>query len=158
MAIQSVLGTTAGLSNLADFQQLFHWARFLGYCWWTRANSGTRVIPDPTAAISSAVDRGVIPHAKRLPVLEFIDLLGTACPVLEGGAARSALADRLGDGPGGGRSAGHFSSSTGLALERLAATGRAELEATADADSLVAGPPGTTSRRISHITLHGASS
>ena len=45
-----------------------HWARFLGYCWWTRDKSDVRVVPDPVcAAMSNAIESGRIPRGVRFP-------------------------------------------------------------------------------------------
>jgi hypothetical protein len=152
-SIRAVFGGRAGISNLADFQQLFHWARYLGYCWWTRDSAGTRVVPDPYAAVSAAIAGSLIPVGTRMPVREFVKHLGAACPVLEGGAVREALSQGLDPVDVGGLGPGHFSSSTGLALERMALDGLLAIESASDGEFLLAGPPATTSTRISHVTV-----
>jgi hypothetical protein len=104
-------------------------------------------------ALKRAIKAGSLPTGARITVREFVDLMGKACPVLEGGAARAALAPKIGHERAGGLTAGYFSASTGLALERLAADGIMKFDALADAELLVAGPPDTTSLRISHVTV-----
>lgn len=152
-SLRTLLGAEASISNMADFQQLFHWARYLGYCWWIRTRDEVRVVPDPWSAISGSITEGRLPIAERLTVRDFVRTLGAACPVLEGGTARAAV-DRL---PGASLSSLAFTTATGIALERLHDEGTIKLEAASDADFMLAGLS-QGSRRISHVTIGGGAS
>ena len=151
--LEEKFGRDLGMSNLTKSQQFFHWARFLGFSWWFGTDKQTVVIPDPTAALLHLLQRSTLPRGISIPVRQFLQWLGDACPVLEGGVVRQGLSPALGLDRLGGLEAGHFSYSTGVALERLQADGVLQFAHQSDADLLLAGPPGTTSLGISHITV-----
>ena len=151
--IESVFKRDLGMSNFSKSQQFFHWARYLGFAWWTRAERPIQVMPDPTAALQGMLAHGSLPRGSSIPVRSFVQWMGEVCPVLEGGVVRTSLAGDLPPAVLGGFEVGHFSASTGIALERLSADGILKLERLSDAELLVAGPPEMTSRPISHITI-----
>jgi hypothetical protein len=73
---------------------LLYWAVYLGLVWRTRETAGHGVVPDPTAYLRRNLDQ-LLPRGERLPVADFVARLGEACPVLDGGAVRTAVLRRM---------------------------------------------------------------
>lgn len=90
-ALRTVIG------NDQRFQNLVYWARWLGFAERIgRTGAAEAVVSDPTEAVARALP-GVFRDARELSVQAFVQRLGAAVPVLDGGAARRALLNRLRD-------------------------------------------------------------
>ncbi|MSR09286.1 MAG: hypothetical protein EXR82_07115 [Gammaproteobacteria bacterium] len=106
-----------GLTNQARFQNFVYWAAYLGFAWRLEvADQANFVMPDPTEALARHL-RPILEDKGRLPIAEALALLAQSCPVLEGGAARREVEERL--TPAKQRQPDALSKSTSLALERL---------------------------------------
>jgi hypothetical protein len=143
------------LTNEDRFAMLCYWGRFLGFVTRLHLNDTPTAVPDPTEAIDRRL-RGVFAEGSPLPVGRFLGLLARECTVLEGGAVRSEIEQRLRTK----RSPNQLSAATSLALWRLERRQRIRLGFSSDADawqmitSTVATGAGAA-RRISHVEYLG---
>lgn len=147
-------GRDLDLSNLTKAQQLFHWARYLGFCWVSsHGNSRQIVYPDPTMAVESLIREGDLPRGRDIPMAEFLKWLGSTCPVLDSAGDELVAAPQATE-------AGQSSlrASLGVALEQLALDGLLSFDNKSDAKTVLLGPPGTTRRVATHIKILGGPS
>lgn len=136
------------LTDVARFQQLVYWARYLGLAWRLELQGVNVVFPDPTAAITRHMP-SVTGGQGRIPIQNVMNELAQLLPVLEGGTARLAVESYLPQDKR--RPDGQLSRSTSIAFERLELLGRLVLERIADAPAInldsISGL-----RAVSHLT------
>lgn len=144
-------GVNFDLGNASRLQTLAYWARHLGFARLVGAGQ-VYIVPDPHDAISRLLP-DVFDDDVALRASEFRKRLAAHCPVLEDGAVRNrveqqAREDIVRSNPQ------RLSRSTSLALLRLEACGRIELEQRSDAEVGIL-DLGTSERRFSHVVLKG---
>jgi hypothetical protein len=119
----------AELGTTSSFQNLLHWARFLGFATVVGDGESKRAFPDPMRAISAALDK-VLPDSDWVDMDEFLSRLATTYPVLEGGSVREEVEANRTAPPA---TDGRLSVASSLALQRLADRGSISLGVVADA-------------------------
>lgn len=135
----------------ARVQNFGYWARYLGYAWFLELEGKTAYVPDPTRAISRAiaVNRG---NGKPLTIHEFLALIASRCPVLEGGAIRTEVEGLMTAEHRPALDRDGLSRATSLALHELEDDGVVELRHLADSRAVllnsIAG-----ARPVSHVSL-----
>ena len=142
---------TYDVINVDRAAMLSYWAHFTGYAEAFGLFGKTFLIPDPTRAIERRLAE-VFGREAALAFPRFQNSLASLAPVLEGGAVRAQVEERLHRK----REPSHVSQATSLALLRLEARNAIALEARSDAPhrTLDLGAQGT--RSVSHILWKGA--
>lgn len=123
------LASATELTNADNYRNFLWWVRYLGYATFVGHGSSRRVVPDPTRAIDEALPE-VFDGADALEIEQFIAALAATLPVLEDGAARTAV-ENARAAPSADRD--NLSIATSLALLRLSERGTIRLESVADA-------------------------
>lgn len=140
------------MTNNSPYQQMGYWARYLGYAWRFEAGKGSRfLVPDPTEAMKRHL-RAILGKGQRMDIAGLMAQLAVRSPILEGGAVRQELEERL---PAQDRRRPNaLSASTSLALMRLSSSGVIHFERRADADAMLLSP-WAQSQPVSHVELLG---
>lgn len=141
--------STYNLTNPDTFKNFIYWARHLGFAWRLGLDRFEGVVPDPTQAIRRHLPK-LLGTGELVPLHVAIERLARELPVLEGGAARNVVEERM-EAPFR-RSPDRLSRSTSLALTRLDDRKTMALEHHADARSTVLDTPPTL-RSVTHIRL-----
>jgi hypothetical protein len=123
--------TTIG--NDARFQNMLYWARYLGFAEWLSLGNMDIIIPDPTRALVVYLP-SIFSDRKDLSIGEFSARLAKICGLFEGGTVREDVEQRSIMEP---RQKHHFSTSTSLALMRLAERGLIALQDESDAETWI---------------------
>jgi hypothetical protein len=84
----------AGAAITNRFHNIIYWLRYLGFAVQTGDRFGEGLIPDPTLFLRRHLDE-LIPPGEDLEIHRFISILGTVCPVLDGGVVRRAFLARI---------------------------------------------------------------
>jgi hypothetical protein len=137
---------TFDITNKERWQNFAYWARFLGYATFAEIGAQAVLVPDPKLALRRHLD-AVLPSGQETPIGAFLNGLATITPVLEGGAARQLIEDRLVNNRR--RPQRALSSATSLALRRLQIAG--ELRPLRRDDAEVWVVEGLHDGRISHL-------
>jgi hypothetical protein len=144
---QGDVARSYNLTNPQVFQNLVYWARYLGFAWRLGLEKSEEVVPDPTEAIRRHLSK-VVPTGDRVPLHLALQRLAQHLPVLEGGAARSIVDERMAGAYR--RAPDYLSRSTSLALTRLDDRKAVILESLSDAPiTLLDTLP--TVRAVTHI-------
>jgi hypothetical protein len=134
------------ITSAPRWQNVYYWARALGFCGFVGLSNKTLVIPDPTIVLRRHL-REVLLHTDELRIAEMLGKLADRCPVFEGGTLRNEVEERVLTKP---RDESRLSESTSLALTRLQDQGLIRLRALADAEVRIL-DHGDTTERISHV-------
>lgn len=126
------------------FQNLVYWSRYLGFA--ERIGSDA-IVPDPTEVVATALPV-VFADAKELAIEAFIQRLGRAISVLDGGHTRQQVEARMRDDYL--RPDKTLSRSLSLALTRLQLRGLLKLNKPSDANFFLL-DLGKESQPISHV-------
>lgn len=114
-----------GLTNYSRLQNLYYWARYLGYAWRLETpGNPAAVLPDPSDALARHLPE-FFAERDELPIRDLVRAWAGPCPVLESGAARGEILER--QRAERRRSDTHLSISTSLALTRLERRGLIQL-------------------------------
>jgi hypothetical protein len=144
---QGDVASSYNLTNRDVFRNLVFWARYLGFAWRLGLDKSEEVVPDPTEAIRRHLPE-VVPLGERVPLHQALQRLAQRLPVLEGGAARSIVDERMTATYR--RPPDYLSRSTSLALTRLDDRKTVVLESHSDAQiTLLDTLP--TVRAVTHI-------
>ena len=84
----------AGAAITNRFHNIIYWLRYLGFVVQTGDRLGEGLIPDPTLFLRRHLDE-LVPAGEDMEIHRFISVLGTICPVLDGGAVRRRLLTRI---------------------------------------------------------------
>lgn len=107
----------AGAAITNRFHNIIYWLRYLGFAVQTGDRFGEGLIPDPTLFLRRHLDE-LVPAGEEMEIHRFVSVLGTICPVLDGGAVRRTLLSRIAaDWP-----ENQVSDALAFALERLERT------------------------------------
>lgn len=134
--------------NDARFGQFEYWCCFLGFGWHNSLSGNSVLVPDPTTYLRQNLDSLFDEINKQVPLGNFINRLGSFCPVFEAGIFRKEFGNQFGE-----NDEHYLSCTTSLALRRLKEEGSIKLEKLADTAIFVL-RDGEDSR-ISHITWLG---
>ena len=137
------------IANDSRWQNLLYWGRYFGCVEWLGIGNNKFVIPDPSEAIILQLPI-IFAAETELPISKFVEQLGQAFPVLEGGEARENLEAKMLDQFK--RQFEYLSRSTSLALKRLELRGVIKIKAISDAKSWIL-DLGEKTLPISHIEM-----
>lgn len=118
------------LQNDTRWNNLRFWARYFGFA---TGDSGSFQL-DPTSAIKDELPM-IFSGRHELPALEFLHALGERLPVLDFGAVRKMLEEKLNPASWRKPADGHLSLSLSLAMQRLDLSSTIKLTGKADAKS-----------------------
>lgn len=137
------------LGNASRLQTLAYWARHLGFARLVGA-SQVFIVPDPHDAIARLLSN-IFDNNAPLRASEFRKRLAEICPLMEDGSVRTRV-EQQASGEIVRANTQRLSRSTSLALIRLEARGRIELQQRSDAEVNLL-DLGTSERRFSHISM-----
>lgn len=132
------------IGNDSRFQAFRRWAPSLGFAW---VDPTGRVIPDPTPAIRDALPE-IFESTKELTADAFVDALGNALPVLDGGECHEFVQQNWVREPS---DLDRLTEATSNALDRLKREGILDWEHRADAKTGLR--RFAESGTFSHVTL-----
>jgi hypothetical protein len=149
------------LNKTANLQQCYYWARYLGLCTFSvqqdrgdgRLTSMRIILPDPTVAIRSLLPI-IFDGKTELTASEFLNRLGSICPVLERGEARKIILSKAAH-PGDYPKDDELSEGTSLAMLRLEEQNTFSLGDHADALEPCMIIVGGHKKRFSHVRWEG---
>lgn len=128
------------------------WVVFSGLAW----PSGKRIVADPSHAVAHALE-GVFAQDRQLAVSAFLEAIGRAVPVLDGGVYRLTVEAQIGS-PWRNRSPKTISPCLSAALFSLQARGVVGFEIRSDAPQMILlGRGGRELQPISHVVLKAVS-
>jgi hypothetical protein len=146
---QLVGGDSLDLGNASRLQTLAYWARCLGFARLVGAGQ-VYIVPDPHDAISRLLPE-VFDIGAPLRAREFRKRLADLCPVLEDGSIRARIEQQARDEVVRANPQ-RLSRSTSLALLRLEASGRIELQERHDSEVCLL-DLGTSERRFHFVAM-----
>jgi hypothetical protein len=139
-------GQRTELTSLARYQQFLYWARYLGFAHFVGFENGTKVIPDPTRAIRSALSR-IFSEQQAVDIEQFLAELNKQYPVFEGGTVWIEIESMRTETS---YRDDTLSVATSLALRGLSERGEITLEAVADARGRIL-QYGQATERVSRV-------
>lgn len=134
------------------------WAPYLGFGWISKYPRSPAFQIDPTLAVRDCLAQ-VFDQQKELDHKDFFSRLANLLPVVDGGAYRCQIEEKISTTAWTAPSAEQVSTSLSRALERLNASGQLVLESRADADKrTLIGHNQSPSRTVSHFVWMGRTS
>jgi hypothetical protein len=138
------------LTNNANTQDFYYWARYLGFAWWIEIKDKKGVYPDPTNFLERQL-RVLLADRGEVRLQDVMSSLARRYPIFEGGAIREEVEELI--SPQHRRLSHELSTSTSLALRRLERKNIIRLMNVADAPkmTLLTWPQSSQASHISYV-------
>lgn len=134
--------------NDARYSPFVDWICYLGFAWRHNLKGQNVLTPDPTGYLREAVKELLAKGDPPIPLGQFIKALGEQCPVFETGVFRTEIENKVRFR----ESEQHLSSTTALALMRLAEEKAIQLSTRSDA-AVYTFPDGQEIKSFTHLSL-----
>jgi len=83
-----------GVANSSCLDNVLYWAKYLGLIWQAKDEGGKAIVPDPTTYLRRHIG-DLLPQGELMDAHEFRRCVGQLCPVLDGGAVRTRVLEKL---------------------------------------------------------------
>lgn len=147
-ALIKQIGADKLTMNDARYSQFADWVCFLGFAWRHNLKGQDLLTPDPTAYLRGAMKQLLVKGDSPKPLGQFFKALGERCPVFETGIIRTEIESKIRFR----ESEQHLSSTTALALMRLADEKVIKLSTRSDA-AVYTFPDGQRIKSFTHLSL-----